>query len=89
MCQCVSVSALDIISFASDVGLKWRLDLERPFLVVEHEEKEMQTFSSSFRQEALLLNVFLRDSRNHAINPSVVGKNQTFKPRFHGALRTT
>ena len=42
----------------------------------------MQTFSSTFREEALLLDGFLRDidSRNHAINPSRLEKNQTFIP---------
>ena len=48
----------------------------------EHEETEMPTFFSTFGEEALLLDGFLRDidSRNHAINPSVLGKTQTFKP---------
>ena len=65
-----------------DIGFKWRLDLERPLLGVEHEEKEMQTFSSTFGEEALLLDGFLRDidSRNHAINPSHLQKNQTIPP---------
>ena len=65
-----------------DIGFKWRLDLERPLLGVEHDEKEMQTFSSTFGEKALLLDGFLRDidSRNHAINPSRLEKNQTFIP---------
>ena len=55
--------------FARDIGFKWRLVLERPLLGVEH-EKEMLFFSSTFGDEALLLDGFLRDmdSRNHAIN---------------------
>ena len=58
------------------------IGLKRPFLGVKYEEKEMQTFSSTFGEVALLLDGFLRDidSRNHAINPSVLGKNHTFKP---------
>ena len=69
-------------SLARDLGFKWRLDLERPLFGVEHVEKEMQNSSSSFGQEALLLDGSLRDidSRNHAINPSRSEKNQTFIP---------
>ena len=39
-------------------------------------------FSSTFWEEALLLDGFLQDtdSRYHAINPTVLGKNQTFIP---------
>ena len=42
----------------------------------------MQTFSFTFGEEALLLDGFPQDidSRNHAINPSRLEKNQTFKP---------
>ena len=72
-------------SFARDIGFKWRLDLERPLLGAEHEEKEMPTFSSSFGEEALLLDGFLRDidSRNHAINPSRFAKKSDLQtPAF-------
>ena len=42
-----SVLAFDIIiSLARDIGFKCRLDLERPFQGIEHNEKEMQTFPS-------------------------------------------
>ena len=69
-------------SLARDIGFKYRLYLERPLLGVEHEEKEMQIFSSIFGEEALLRDGFLRDkdSRNPAINPSRFPKNQTFIP---------
>ena len=42
----------------------------------------MQTFPSTFGEEALLLDGFFRDidSRNHAINQSRLEKNQTFIP---------
>ena len=30
--------------FATDVGFKWRLDLQVPFLGVEHEEKKSKVF---------------------------------------------
>ena len=50
-----------------------------PLLGVEHEEEEMQTFSSNFGEEAFLLDGFLRDidSRNHAINPSSLEEKPT------------
>ena len=53
-------------------------------------EKE-QRFSSTSGEEALLLDGFLRDidSRNHAIIPSRLVKNQTSISPLHGALRTT
>ena len=35
-------------SLARDVGFKCRLDLERPLLGIEHEEKEMQSFFFHF-----------------------------------------
>ena len=80
-----------LISLAADIGFKCRLDLERPLLGIVHEEKEMQTFSSAFGEEALLLDGFLSDIdlRNNAINQSRLLKNQTFIPHLHGALRTT
>ena len=48
-----------LISLAADIGFKCRLDLERPLLGIVREEKEMQTFSSTFGEEALLLDGFL------------------------------
>ena len=71
-----SVSALDVILWRKMQLSKWRLYLESSVLCVEHKEKEMETFSVSFREKALLLDGFLRDidSRNHAINPSRLGK---------------
>ena len=74
-------------SLARDLGFKWRLDLERPLLGVEHVEKEMQNFSSTFGQEAHLLDGSLRDinSRNHAINPSrSEKKSDLHTPTFVG-----
>ena len=64
-------------SFARDIGFKWRLDLQRPLLGVQHEEKEMPTLSFTFGEKALLLDGFLwdRDSRIHAINPSRFARN--------------
>ena len=35
-------------SLASNIGFKWRIELYRPFWGLEHKEKEMQTFSSTF-----------------------------------------
>ena len=59
-----------------DIALKHWRGLERPFLGVQHEEKEKQTFSSTFWEAALLLGGFLRDmdSRDHAINPVLLTK---------------
>ena len=53
-----------------DIALKYWRGLERPFLGVQHEEREKHTFSSKF-WEAPLVDSCLRDidSRNHAINP--------------------
>ena len=44
-----------LISLAADIGFKCQLDLEWPLLGIVREEKEMQTFSSAFGEEALLL----------------------------------
>ena len=62
-------------------GYRFLIDLKRPFLVVQHKEKKSKVFSSTFGEEAILLDGFLRDidSRNPAINPSRLEKNQTFK----------
>ena len=46
-----------LISLAADIGFKCRLDL--PLMGIVHEEKEMQTFSSTFGEEAFLLDGFL------------------------------
>ena len=48
----------------------------------QHEEKEKQTFSSTFWEAALLLDGFLRDMdlRNHTINPVLLAKYQSFIP---------
>ena len=43
------------------MGFKCQLDLERPLLGIEHEEKKSKAFSSTFGEEALLLDGFLRD----------------------------
>ena len=48
-----------LISLAADIGFKCRLDQDRPLLGIVREEKEMQTFSSTFGEEALLLDEFL------------------------------
>ena len=48
-----------LISLAADIGYKCQLDLERPLLGIVREEKEMQTFPSTFGEEALLLDGFL------------------------------
>ena len=71
------------------IALKYWRGLERPFLGVEHEEKEKQTFSSTFWEEALLPDGFLRDidSRNHASNPFVLKEIEPPYPSLHGALR--
>ena len=76
MCQFISVSALDVILWRKMQVSKWRLYLKSPVLCVEHKEKEMETFSSTFGEAALLLYGFLRDidSRNHPINPSRLEK---------------
>ena len=65
-----------------DIALKYWCGVARPFLGVQHEKKEKQTFSSTFWEEALLLAGFLRDidSRNHAINPILLAKYQIFIP---------
>ena len=65
-----------------DIALKHWRGLERPFRGVQHEEKKKQTFSSTFWEAALLLDGFLRDmdSRNHAINPILLAKYQSFIP---------
>ena len=71
-CQFFLVSALDVNFFTTDIGFKWRIVLERPFLGLEHEEKKSKVFSSTFGEKARLPDRFLRDidSRNHAINSS-------------------
>ena len=58
------------------MGFTRRHDLQMYFLGVEHEEKKSNAFSSSFGEEALLLDGFPRDidSRNQAINSSRLGK---------------
>ena len=53
-----------LISLAADIGFKCRLDLERPLLGIVRDEKEMRTFSSTFGEEALLLDRFLRDTES-------------------------
>ena len=52
------------------------LSTKAPSLCVEHKDKEMRTFSYTFREQALLLDGFLRDidPRIHAIIPSDSGK---------------
>ena len=59
---------------------KWRLNLERPFPGIQHEEKRCKVFSSAIGEEARLLDGFLRDidSHNHAINPNCFAKDQNF-----------
>ena len=48
-----------LISLAADIGFKCQLDLEWPLLGIGREEKELQTFSSTFGEGALLLDGFL------------------------------
>ena len=51
----------------------------------------MQTFSSTFGEEALLLDGFLQDidSHNHTINPSCLENIRASNLHLHGALWTT
>ena len=76
---------------ARDMGFKRRLDPQMYFLGVKHEEKESKVISSSFGEEAILLDGFPRDvdSRNHAINSSRFGKIRPSHASLHSDLRAT
>ena len=67
-----------------DIALKCQRGLERPFFGIQREEKEEQTFSSTSREEALLLDFCWTDFFDTSIRtitlsiPFVSNKNQIF-----------
>ena len=65
-------------SSAREIGFKCRIDIEKSLLVIELEENKSKVFSSTFGEEALLLDFEVSISSRSA--PSRLEKKQTFEP---------